>query len=141
MNFYRSVFLAAALVAGTEAHAQVAGTQPLSVTVMQADALLKGWSAKKSLLNKPVYNDQNEKVGTVRDLIIAPDGAISAAIISAGGFLNVASHDIAVPIGSLDVRGGNLYLPGATKALIEATPAFEYAKVKSPNKPKKQSAQ
>jgi hypothetical protein len=136
MNGFKAALLAAALLAGAEARAQIAGTQPLSVSVVQSEALLEGWSAKKSLLNQSVYNDQNEKVGTVRDLIIAPDESISAAIISAGGFLNVAVHDIAVPISSLDVRDGNLYLPGATKALVEATPAFQYAKVQSRPKPK-----
>jgi hypothetical protein len=141
MTFYKAALLAAALLAGAEAHAQIAGTQPLSVSVVQSEALLEGWSAKKSLLNQAVYNDQNEKVGTVRDLIIAPDGSLSAAIISAGGFLNVAVHDIAVPIGSLDVRDGNLYLPGATKALVKATPAFQYAKVPSRPKPKQPIAQ
>ncbi|MCA3860518.1 MAG: PRC-barrel domain containing protein, partial [Burkholderia sp.] len=49
----------------------------------------------------------------------------------------VAAHDVAVPIASLDVRKGNIYLPGATKEALKATPAFQYAKVPSPPKPKK----
>jgi hypothetical protein len=35
------------------------------------------------------------------------------------------------------VRNGNIYLPGATKEALKATPAFQYAKVPSPPKPKK----
>jgi hypothetical protein len=140
MTWHKAAFLAATLLAVVGARAQVAGTQPVSVSVVQSEALLDRWSARKSSLNKSVYNDQNEKLGTVRDLIIAPDGSISAAIISAGGFLNVAVHDIGVPIGSMDVRDGNLYLPGATKAVVVATPTFQCAKVKSPPKPKKQIA-
>ncbi|MFP3246396.1 MAG: PRC-barrel domain containing protein, partial [Paraburkholderia sp.] len=62
-------------------------------------------------------------------------------ILSAGGFLGVATHDVAVPIEALDVRSGNLYLPGATKDALTATPAFQYAKVQSPPKPKKTDAQ
>ena len=126
-----------AVVAGSGANAQIAGSQPLSVSVEQSQALLEGWSVKKSVLGKPVYNDDNVKIGTVRDLIVAPDGSVSAAIVSAGGFLGVGSHDVAVPIASLDVRQGNLYLPGATKEALKATPAFQYAKVESPPKPKK----
>jgi hypothetical protein len=133
MALHKAVWVAVALAASINAHAQVAGTQPLSVTVEQSNALLQGWSVKKSVLGKSVYNDQNEKVGTVRDLIVAPDGSVSAAIVSAGGFLGVATHDVA----ALDVRGGNLYLPGATKDAIKATPEFQYAKVQSPPKPKK----
>ncbi|MCG5078060.1 PRC-barrel domain-containing protein [Paraburkholderia tagetis] len=126
---------AQAQVAG--AQAQVAGAQTLSVTVEQSQALLEGWSVKKSVLGKAVYNDDNAKVGTVRDLIIAPDGTVSAAIVEAGGFLGVAAHDVAVPIASLDTRNGNLYLPGATKEALKATPAFQYAKIASPPKPKR----
>jgi hypothetical protein len=131
-----AVAVLAAGVATSSAYAQVAGTQPLSVTVEQSQALLEGWSVKKSVLGKAVYNDSNAKVGVVRDLIIAPDGTVSAAIVSAGGFLGVGVHDVAVPIASLEARNGNLYLPGATKDALKATPAFEYAKVQSPPKPR-----
>lgn len=137
---FRMTMLAAAVVAAgvasASAQAQVAGTQPLSVSVEQSQALLEGWSVKKSVLGKAVYNDDNSKIGTVRDLIVAPDGSVSAAIVSAGGFLGVGVHDVAVPIAALDVRSGNLYLPGATKAALKATPAFQYAKIDSPPKPK-----
>ena len=44
------------------AHAQVAGTQPLGITVQESTAILAGWSVKKSILNKPVYNENNERV-------------------------------------------------------------------------------
>ncbi|RQS67655.1 PRC-barrel domain containing protein [Burkholderia sp. Bp8963] len=136
MAFYKTVVVAAVLASSVSAHAQVAGAQQLSVTVQQSEVLLEGWSVKKSVLGKRVYNDDNQKVGTIRDLIVAPDGSISAAIVSAGGFLGVAAHDVAVPIASLDVRNGNIYLPGATKEALKATPAFQYAKVPSPPKPK-----
>jgi hypothetical protein len=137
MALHKAILVAVALASCIDAHAQVAGTQPLSVTVEQSNALLEGWSVKKSVLGKAVYNDQNVKVGTIRDLIVAPDGSVSAAILAAGGFLGVATHDVAVPIAALDVREGNLYLAGATKEALKATPAFQYAKVQSPPKPKK----
>ncbi|SDB91496.1 PRC-barrel domain-containing protein [Paraburkholderia lycopersici] len=140
MSFRKTMLAVAAfgaVVASASANAQIAGAQPLSVSVEQSQALLEGWSVKKSVLGKPVYNDDNVKIGTVRDLIVAPDGSVSAAIVAAGGFLGVGSHDVAVPIASLDVHQGNLYLPGATKEALKATPAFQYAKVESPPKPKK----
>ncbi|QGZ65050.1 PRC-barrel domain-containing protein [Paraburkholderia acidisoli] len=136
-----TVAAAAAVLGSATAQAQIAGAQPLSVTVEQSQALLEGWSVKKSVLGKAVYNDDNAKIGTVRDLIVAPDGSVSAAIVAAGGFLGVGSHDVAVPIASLDVRQGNLYLSGATKEALKATPAFQYAKIQSPPKPKKAEKQ
>lgn len=122
------------------AQAQVAGTQPLSVTVQQSAALLQGWSAKKGILGKAVYNDANEKIGSIMDLVISPDTTVSAAIIATGGFLGVATHDVAVPIGSLDIRNGNFYLAGATKQALKDTPEFQYNKVQTPAKPRKLQA-
>lgn len=141
MTLGKLLVTAAVAAASFGAHAQVAGTQPLSVTVEQSNALLSGWSVKKSILGKAVYNDQNEKIGAIRDLVVAPDGSLSAAIVAAGGFLGVASHDVAVPIAALDIRSGNFYLAGATKAALKATPEFQYNKVQTPAKPKKLSAQ
>ncbi len=139
--FYRTVVATAAFVAVTGVHAQVAGTQLIGVTVQQSQALLQGWSAKKSILGKAVYNDANEKIGSIFDLVIAPDSSLSAAIISTGGFLGVATHNVAVPIEALDIRNGNFYLAGATKDALKATPEFEYNKVEAPKKPKKVQAQ
>jgi hypothetical protein len=133
---YKPLLIAAVLSTSIGAHAQVAGTQPLSVTVQQSQALLAGWSVKKSVLGKAVYNDNNEKIGSVLDLVIAPDNSVSAAIVGTGGFLGVATHDVAVPIAALDIRNGNFYLAGATKEALKATPAFEYNKIQSPPKPR-----
>jgi len=141
MTIRKALLVAIVLASCIDAHAQVAGSQPLSVTVEQSNALLQGWSVKKSVLGKTVYNDQNVKIGTIRDLVVDPSGSLSAAIIAAGGFLGVAVHDVAVPIGLLNIRDGNFYLAGATKDAIKATPAFEYNKIQSPQKPKKLQGQ
>ena len=141
MTIRKALLVAIVLASCIDAHAQVAGSQPLSVTVEQSNALLQGWSVKKSVLGKTVYNDQNVKIGTIRDLVVDPSGSLSAAIIAAGGFLGVAVHDVAVPIGLLNIRDGNFYLAGATKDAIKATPAFEYNKIQSPPKPKKLQGQ
>jgi hypothetical protein len=142
MKIWQSVTVATLIgAASIGAHAQVAGTQPLSVTVQQSQALLQGWSAKKSILGKAVYNDKNEKIGSILDLVISPDTTVSAAVISTGGFLGVATHDVAVPIGSLDIRNGNFYLAGATKEALKDTPEFQYSKVETPPKPRKIQAQ
>jgi hypothetical protein len=142
MKIWKKVTLAALIgAASISVQAQVAGAQPLTVTVQQSQALLQGWSAKKSVLGKEVYNDKNEKIGSILDLVISPDTTVSAAIIATGGFLGVATHDVAVPIGSLDIRNGNFYLAGATKEALKDTPEFQYSKVQAPPKPRKIQAQ
>ncbi len=90
--------------------------------------LANGWSAKKQILGHEVYNDKNEKVGKVYDIIIAPDKAVSYGIIATGGFLGVAKHDIAIPANHFKMQDGKIVLPGATKDAVKAMPAFHYAK-------------
>ncbi|CAB3771106.1 PRC-barrel domain-containing protein [Paraburkholderia solisilvae] len=140
-SFLQVTVAAAVFAVAASADAQVAGTQTLGVTVAQSQALLQGWSVKKSILGKPVYNDSNEKIGSIFDIVISPDGSVSAAVVSTGGFLGVASHNVAVPIQAFDIRNGNFYLSGATKDALKATPAFEYSKVDKPKKPQKMQPQ
>jgi len=88
----------------------------------------KGWSAKNQIMGKDVYNDKNEKVGVVSDLIIAPDKAVSYVIIGAGGFLGMDKHDVAIRIIEINMVEGKIILPGATKDAVKAMPAFQYPK-------------
>jgi sporulation protein YlmC with PRC-barrel domain len=119
--------MALSLVAGV-ASAGVAGSATIGVAVEEMKAVALGWSAKKQILDKDVYNDSNDKVGVVEDLIVTPDKAVSYAIIGVGGFLGIDRHDVAIPAGQLKIQGGKLILPGATKDTLKALPKFEYAK-------------
>jgi hypothetical protein len=44
-----------------------------------------------------VYNDQNQSIGSINDLLMDKGGNVKAAVISVGGFLGVGSHLVAVP--------------------------------------------
>jgi len=117
-------------IAFAQQKAPVAGTTTVGIAV-PADELVivaKGWSATKQIIGKDVFNDKQEKVGVVEDLIIAPDKAVSYAIIGAGGFLGMAKHNVAIRVNNLKLLDGKITLPGATKDAVKALPAFEYAK-------------
>jgi sporulation protein YlmC with PRC-barrel domain len=115
-------------VAAVNVAAQVAGSTTLGVPAAEITTLARGWSAKKQILGKPVYNDQNERVGDVDDIIITPDKSLSYAIIGVGGFLGLGEHHVAIPFNQFK-RGDDKYvLPGATKDKLKALPPFTYAK-------------
>ena len=116
-------------MSAASAGAQVAGSSTIGVTKEEIKAVLEGWSAKKAILGKAVYNDKNEKIGTIDDLIITPDRSVSYAIIGAGGFLGIGKHDVAIPMSQLKLEKDRFILPGATKEALKALPKFEYAKV------------
>jgi hypothetical protein len=110
--------------------AQVAGSTRLGVSVEEVKIVASGWSAKKQILGKTVFNESNEKVGKIDDLIVAPTGELSFVVIGAGGFAGVGRHDVAIPVQQIQLQDGKFVLPGATKAAIKALPKFEYAKSK-----------
>jgi sporulation protein YlmC with PRC-barrel domain len=115
-------------VAAVKVAAQVAGSTTLGVPASEITTLTKGWSAKKQILGKPVYNELNDKVGDVDDIIVAPDKSISYAILSVGGFLGMGEHYVAIPFNQLKAGEGKFVLRGATKDALKAIPNFDYAK-------------
>jgi len=106
---------------------QVAGSTPLGIAVTELSEVTAGWSAKRQILGQTIYNDKDEKVGKVDDIIVAPDKAISYAIVGAGGFLGVGKHDVAIPVNQFKAEDNKLVLAGASKDALKAMPEFEYA--------------
>ena len=54
------------------------------------------WRASK-VVGLNVYNDSNESLGSINDLLTDKSGNIKAVIIGVGGFLGVGEHLVAVP--------------------------------------------
>jgi sporulation protein YlmC with PRC-barrel domain len=89
--------------------------------------VVKGWRASK-LVNATVYNDQNERIGKIDDMIVSPDGKVSLAIVDVGGFLGIGKHRVAIPVDQFsDINAKKLVLPKATKEALKALPEFTYA--------------
>ncbi len=103
------------------------GTPPANSNLVVATVKLdSGWRASK-LVGAAVYNDQDEKVGSVDDLIVGADNRIMDAIISVGGFLGVGGKLVAIPYGQLRVGTDlKVTMPGATKDALGAMPGFTY---------------
>jgi sporulation protein YlmC with PRC-barrel domain len=115
-----------ALMTSTVAQAQVVGSTLVGTAAADLREVTLGWSANRQVLGQAVFNDKNERIGAVDDIVIAPDKAISYAIIGAGGFLGVGRHDVAIPVSQLTQVDGKFVLAGATKEALKAIPSFEY---------------
>ena len=109
-------------------HAQVAGSTLLGTNYAEVRDIALGWSAKRQIFGSPVYNDLNERIGSVDDIIVTFDNSVSYVIVNAGGFLTVAKHDVAVPVSKLKLVDGKLVLPGATRDALKDVPPIEYAR-------------
>ncbi len=58
------------------------------------------WRASK-LIGVNVYNQQNEKIGDINEILLAPDGKIAGVILGVGGFLGMGEHDVLVKLDQL----------------------------------------
>lgn len=103
-------------VAGTALLASVAFAQSPSTDTTKSDTLKNSptttmsdtsstspssfqgnWRASK-LVGLSVYNEKNESVGSINDMLTDKNGKIVAVVIGVGGFLGVGEHLVAVPM-------------------------------------------
>jgi hypothetical protein len=129
-KIFTAIAAASVLLAGaaTAIGQQVVGSTQLGIAVAELRDVTTGWSAKRQVLGKTIYNDSGDGIGKVDDIIVSPDKAVSYAVIGVGGFLGVGRHDVAIPVGQLKQQSdGKFVLAGATKDALKAMPPFEYA--------------
>jgi sporulation protein YlmC with PRC-barrel domain len=92
-----SLLLASAAFAA-EDNATTTASPP--ATAMQSSASSSSfqgdWRASK-VVGLNVYNEKNENVGSINDLLMEKNGSIKAAVISVGGFLGMGARLVAVP--------------------------------------------
>jgi hypothetical protein len=116
--------LGTALISGT---LRAQGT-PQSITERRIDVVQLATGYRASRINgSPVYNRNNDKIGTIDDLIVSPTDRIPYVILSVGGFLGMGTHLVAIPFGSLQIVNKQLRLPDATRESLKALPEFKYA--------------
>ena len=96
----------AAGLAGTALLATVAFAQSPTVTTDKAAPAATAttttttasgqWRTSK-MDGLKVYNDANENIGSINDLLMDKNGDIKIAVIGVGGFLGLGEHLVAVP--------------------------------------------
>jgi len=92
-----------------------------------------GDARASKVVGSAVYNDHDEKVGSIDDLLIGKDGKISA-VLSVGGFLGMGTKYVEVPYSELTFgntqrdNDNRVVLKGATKESLKSEPAYMYNK-------------
>src|SRR6478672_7566773 len=98
-KFMTAGLVGSALLA-TVAFAQSPATPNDRATAAPAavsDSSFQGnWRASK-MVGLSVYNDKNESIGSINDMLTEKDGKIKAVVIGVGGFLGVGEHLVAIP--------------------------------------------
>ena len=80
------------------------------------------------LVGATVYNDQNQSVGTVDDILLAHDSKQpNRAVISVGGFLGIGSKLVEVDYNRLKLEANNkVVMPDASKDQLKGMKDFSY---------------
>jgi len=99
--------------------------QTLSVMKIDPQSLATGYRTSK-VVGSTVFNEANENVGTIDDLIVTPGDKVPFAVLSVGGFLGMGTKFVVLPYNSLEVRDKKMVLIGATKESLKSLPAFKY---------------
>ena len=145
---YTIAGVAGSMLLATVAFAQTPAAQtPAATTTDKAGATSNmsashqgEWRASK-MVGLNVYNDKNESVGSINDMLTDKSGAIKAVVIGVGGFLGVGEHLVAVPMDKVkfvsepvaytasNAPAGNARPPGAGAPSTTTTGAANTAPV------------
>lgn len=84
--------------------------------------------------NQNVYDNQDNKIGDVNDILLDRDGKVGAVIVGVGGFLGAGEKNVAVPFNALKVqeKNGKRYLVmDTTKEALQSAPGYTYDRNKT----------
>ena len=91
------------LITAASAQAPATTTTPpgaSATSTTSAPMVSDQWRASK-LIGLDIYNDQNEKLGDIDEILIDKTGKIDGVIIGVGGFLGVGTREIKVSMDKL----------------------------------------
>lgn len=117
------------LTAGTElVTPRTALSQVVQLVEVDVKVLGKGYRTSK-LMGQDVYNDKNEKIGKVDDIVVDKERVLFA-VLEVGGFLGIGGRLVAVTPESLAVEedGSKLRikLPGGSREALGKSTEFRY---------------
>jgi sporulation protein YlmC with PRC-barrel domain len=104
------VGIAAAVVMSTAVLAQETQPKPSSTVGATSTLSPSGWLTREAagewrasrMVGLNVYNEENEKIGSIVELIVDRTGKLEAVVVGAGGFLGIGERDVAVPYGQIN---------------------------------------
>src|SRR5579872_862577 len=83
-----ALFAAIALAQASTGHSSPSNS--ISASSLEGD-----WRASK-IVGLSVYNDTDEKLGSINDLLVDKSGNIKAVVLGVGGFLGLGEHLVAI---------------------------------------------
>ena len=100
-----SGFILATIAASLMSSAAFAQTAPSKADSATTTVTATSWMTQEAagqwrtskMIGLNVYNNSNDKIGAISELIVDRSGKLEAAVVGVGGFLGLGEHDVAVP--------------------------------------------
>jgi len=99
-KYIAMALLSTALMTGI-AHAQTSKTATADKTNSSATMHKEGQWRSSKLIGVDVYNEANEKIGDIQELILDKSGKVEHVVLGVGGFLGMGEHYVAVAFDKL----------------------------------------
>lgn len=128
-----SIAAAAALAVSLPALAQqrTASSVAIPKGVFLRGQTVSQYLAKDRLIGSKVHNRQGKIIGDIEDLIVSQTNEIEGVIMGTGGFLGAGEKKVGVRLSALQFdRDGKIFLPQATKEVLDALQGYKRAKPK-----------
>jgi sporulation protein YlmC with PRC-barrel domain len=93
-----SCMMAVPALAQTDRPASPPARTDTTTTAPRAQATM--WRASK-LMGLDVYNEQNEKLGDVEEILLDKSGKVAGVVIGVGGFLGIGERNVKVDMSKL----------------------------------------
>lgn len=84
------------------------------------------------LVGMSVYNEQNQNIGPIVEIMIDETTGMATAILSVGTYVGGGAKLVEVPITHVKLEAGKAMMPGATKTMLASMPAFSIPGVSAP---------
>ena len=111
----RSALLASVAFAQSPSATTDRATTAAPAAASDTSSFKGNWRSSK-LVGLNVYNDSNESLGSINDLLADKSGDIKAVVIGVGGFLGVGEHLVAVPFDKVKFVDEPIAYTGASSA-------------------------
>lgn len=115
--------LGTALIAGAAFGEDTSVGRPEAMTsVPSSSVTVTDW------YKQPVYDKSDSKIGSVSDVLVSPNGQVSAVILGVGGVVG-SDKDVAVPFNSIKktTKDNKTYLTmDTTQDALKSAPGFKY---------------
>ncbi len=119
MKNYRSILAVSLLMLSVAAPVMA---QNLTIpSFMTADHAMRA----SKMIGMPVYNDHNEKIGTIDEITLPTGGGEVSAILSVGGYVG-GEKLVKVPLSHVHFVADKPMMANGEKAALMAMPKYSY---------------